>query len=263
MKYLISFYIVVLSFNTLALSNTKSAYRNPNETASKYIDVLHSKILTTDPNENILLLRGRYPTQVAATYAKTNLSPIKALPQNLNINELFTNIRDPRFIKSTPFDRRPSFLFPDDGCFARSEVMSQHIEKLYKFKPSKIFAFGDLEVETPNTPYGVVTWWYHVAPVIQYNGENYVFDPSIEAHAPLKVQEWISKMGPLEGNKAIKIAICDSNSYSPEELCENDSGYGIQNALEDQKHYFSLEWRRLIQLKRDPEMELKDSPPWK
>ncbi|MBX7214204.1 MAG: hypothetical protein K1X39_09360 [Thermoflexales bacterium] len=86
-----------------------------------------------------------------------------------------------------------AFNYPPDGCYARAHMMTTRIRETYGVEPSKVWAFGDLSVDT-NGPYGSVRWGYHVAPVLpvlQPDGTvvNMVIDPSI-ARRPISVNEW-------------------------------------------------------------------------
>lgn len=87
------------------------------------------------------------------------------------------------------------FRYPEDGCYARAHEMARLLEEK-GVESEKIFLFGNLRVETRFAPEGVVTWWYHVAPVVQVQDEvggagRVVIDPSVSSSA-LQVSEWIA-----------------------------------------------------------------------
>jgi hypothetical protein len=126
--------------------------------------------------------------------------------------------------------------------------------------PNKIFVFGDLQVKTKNSPDGLVEWWYHVAPIVEVNGEKFILDPAIEPHSPLKIEDWLRTM---TGDIAkLEVAICGSGSYAPYDICDKTSD-GIEAAAgRDQIQYLSNEWWRLEELRRVPLEELGDKPPW-
>lgn len=84
------------------------------------------------------------------------------------------------------------FGYPEDGCYARAHRMSIFLD-MKGITSGKVFIEGDLNVKTKNSPKGEVSWWFHVAPVVNVrkNGQEipYVFDPSI-FDRPVPVQEW-------------------------------------------------------------------------
>jgi len=173
----------------------------------------------------------------------------------------FERIRDLRFLNDkncSNFKRRLSWLYPDDGCFARAALAVKNLDSIQLPKPSKIFAFGNLEVKTTNSPLGRVSWWYHVVPAIRLGTQVIVFDPAIEPLRFLLVEEWVAKMGSVNN---IKIAVCSPETYSPDDQCLGATDSGTL-ALADQSYYLNLEWDRLKTLKRPPESELGDFPPW-
>lgn len=174
----------------------------------------------------------------------------------------FELIRDARFLTTSDdpeFLRRISWLYPKDGCWTRAALFNRNSFRLFIPIPNKIFAFGNLRVKTPNSPRGVVGWWYHVAPIVQVADTKYVLDPSIEAERPLTLLEWLSKMG---NPKKIKVAICGSGTYSPGDNCMKETDGMEKRAEQTQKHYLQLEERELRRMGRDPEVELGETPPW-
>jgi hypothetical protein len=179
------------------------------------------------------------------------------------LNDRFRQVRNERWMPSPDranFPRRISWLYPDDGCFARAALMMFNFGRWLVTLPNKIFAFGDLQVRTPNSPGGLVTWWYHVAPVVEVNGQKYVIDPAIQPDRPLRLEEWIGAMS--EQPKGIQVAVCASGTYDPYDDCSRVSDGTEQDAFKDEPYYLSNEWRRLSVLKRDPVQELGDNPPW-
>lgn len=179
-----------------------------------------------------------------------------------NLNTAFENVRDVRFIddtKNTNFKRRSTWLFPDDGCYARAELAIMNLTKLEYNSPNKIFAFGNLRANTSNSTSGEVTWWYHVAPIIRVGNVSYVLDPAIDSKKPLEVNDWLEKMGASPSE--LTVAICSSNSYDPYSSCEEKKNK-YDYAYKDQLIFLDQEWDRQIELGRDPNQVLGDSPPW-
>jgi hypothetical protein len=85
-------------------------------------------------------------------------------------------------------DRRISFRFPADGCYARAQMMIEQIEQM-GFGVGRAWTFAidkrePLYVKTPNHPDRFVVWNYHVAPALKVrhtDGKLYymVIDPSM------------------------------------------------------------------------------------
>jgi hypothetical protein len=74
----------------------------------------------------------------------------------------FEKVREERFFTDEfTRNRRATWLYPDDGCFVRATVADDMIGKLSPANPTaKIFAFGNLQVQSTNSPSGAVEWWY-------------------------------------------------------------------------------------------------------
>ena len=186
---------------------------------------------------------------------------MQSLPDTETLNQLFAKIRDRRFLRSdSDFPRRPSWMFPDDGCFARAEVASQELIKA-GYKPSKIFAYGNLRLATKNSQNGFVEWWYHVVVGYRIGAINYVIDPAIEPSRPMEIKEWINRMK-AEPEARVEVSICESAAITPSSLCQGEQDYGLDYAKELQEPFLDSEWSRLLDLKRDPKIELGVKPPW-
>lgn len=201
--------------------------------------------------------------------AKKPLNDLKIdeLPEVASYEELvkeFEYIRDTRFMTNErlQFHRRLSWLYPDDGCFVRADLASYFAQAKSYVKPKKLFAFGNLTVETKNSASGRVGWWYHVVIAYRVGNVGYVIDPAIEPQRPLKFAEWGARMGQTEQN-SIDFAICESSAFHPYSDCK----YAPQNDFEDnestQISYLRYEYDRLTELGRNPVEELGDNPPWK
>lgn len=220
--------------------------------------------------EHVRLLNSQGQTQpsamdVAVSFNKARLPAATAWESEQQMIKWFLNLRDIRFLferqERMDFARRSSWLYPDDGCFARAQLASYNLRSWSAPAPSKIFVFGDLTVHTRNAPEGSVSWWYHVAPIVQIEGEKYVLDPALEPQHPLKLVDWLSKMSP--DPQSLQVAICGAGAYIPTNPCatQNATEYDTQ-AHEDQLGYLAVEWDRVLELKRNPERELGEFPPW-
>lgn len=179
------------------------------------------------------------------------------------INEVFVLLRDHRFLKmssSNKFLRRSTWLYPDDGCFARAELLITNGLQFGFPKMDKIFSFGNLTVSTNNSPSGEVNWWYHVVPIVRTVDKVFVLDPALDPTRALLAQEWLD----LQGDKLelVKVAVCNGDTYEPFSSCLKEDKSSANQSLIDQLDFLDLEWSRLLELNRNPELELGDFPPW-
>ena len=196
----------------------------------------------------------------ASLYKEANLPKVTSWASVTVMNDRFQKTRDLRFMKansSGDFPRRISWLYPDDGCFARAALFNRIIFQAFAPVPIKVFVFGNLRVATSYSPRGRVGWWYHTAPVVEVQGEKYVLDPSIDISKPLRLKEWMARMGQPE---KMKIAFCESGTYSPSDDCEKESDGLELRALRSQQKYLNLEWTRVKNLRLNPEIVLGENP---
>lgn len=192
----------------------------------------------------------------------------------------FTKTRDARYLydSDTPdFARRLSWLYPDDGCYARAEQVVEMAEDAGLAKPYKLFAFGPLVVDTPNHPYGSVSWWYHVVPVVKNTaGEPIVLDAAINPCGPLAWKDWLATMvddisvfDDLSSGNGVSVS--DDAAYGPGSLVLDDpDGRGAEptvneiqslSALQD-GYLLDAEWARQSELRREPAVWLGGASPW-
>ncbi len=162
---------------------------------------------------------------------------------------------------NTTYLRRISWRYPQDGCFARAELFNRHIADSGQPKLQKIFVFGDLAVKTANAPGGKVTWWYHVAPVVQVDKMVYVVDPAISNSAPMLAKDWLNTVvsasaSPTTARKTLKVAICDANAYAPNSTCTGGSALSDASLNADKTTYLNAEWSNIKNLNLDPITEL-------
>lgn len=207
------------------------------------------------------------------------LQTVTPWTDNTIINSYFEKIRDIRYYDDpsvTDFLRRISWLYPDDGCWTRASAVvgglfgpennPNHVAP----RPSKVFAFGNLCANTPNASSGNVYWWYHTAPIVRDEKSNktYVLDQSIDAYKPVTVEEWMSLIASQTGScgnsgaYVERFAICNGYGSTPYDSCHTS----LQNEimpLVSQPYWQESERQRQIELGRDPQSVLGESPPWK
>lgn len=177
------------------------------------------------------------------------------------LNNLFTYLRDTPFMQSDVFPRRATWLYPDDGCYARAALMGLHYSDQISVEPKKIFAFGDLKVDTKNSPQGYVTWWYHVAIAYRVQDRVYVLDPAVEASRPITIQEWGMRISP--NPQGVRFSFCNKDTFDPDSNCFAVNQASPSRTYYEQKFFLDPEWDRLLELGRSPEHELGPNPPWK
>lgn len=211
--------------------------------------------------------------------AKSNLLNNTAIwPDFKTIQSNFEKIRDIRYFNDqrvTGFMRRISWLFPDDGCYTRASAVIKdlfgpiHNAASQYQRPSKIFAFGNLCVNTDNHPEGYVSWWYHTAPVVKdaATGVVYVLDPAVEPRKPLPVEQWMAAISANSGacsmrkNSVSKFNICNGYGATPDSKCmSNYSEEEYQDVA--QLRFQRQERSRQEMLGRDVDKVLGDTPPW-
>ena len=176
----------------------------------------------------------------------------------------FAEARDLRFLylpERPDFLRRISWMYPDDGCFARAAYAGKRAAARGLPRPAKIFMFGDLSVRTRNAPGGRVFWWYHVASLVSVAGAPWVIDPAVDPAAPLPLKEWIRRLSPDPGQALF--ARCSPHAYAHYSVCRDAPASAEADAPSDEGEFLRMEWNRMLELGRDPGRELGDDPPWK
>jgi hypothetical protein len=175
----------------------------------------------------------------------------------------FAKLRDYQFMDSSSHPeirRRSTWLYPDDGCFARADLAVQNLSG-WKYTPvKKIFVFGELTVATANAVGGEVSWWFHVAPITKVNGQLYVMDPAVNPAGPLALSEWLGFLS-SDPDKLL-VNLCNSTAYVPHSRCASADVADLSRSLVDQQEFLDPEWDRLLELNRKPAEELGDHPPW-
>lgn len=254
------FFSVLLTAETLHAYDVKSAHREPGES---YLDHKYRAALFAEPNLSPLANSWATAQEAAVLYNAGQLPAAAAWESEAVLMSRFNSIRDYRWLQTPDrpgFLRRTSWLYPDDGCFARAALAIANLSQWSSVVPSKVFVFGNLSVRTPNSPSGWVNWWYHVAPIVQVKGQRYVLDPAVDPRGPLKLEDWLARMSP--DIATLEVAVCGSGTYSPVDPCDKYSDGRESAALNDIPSYLGMEWSRMLELNRDPETALGQSPPW-
>lgn len=247
-----------LAFASNVLSSDVSAIREKGVSYKAYMNRA-----TLFSNDEGVIEERVTPMSSSSHFGEKQLVDATAWESESVMVDRFKEFRDLRFMvvpERPDFPRRSSWMYPDDGCFARAALANRNLARHNYPVPKKVFAFGDLEVKTANSPDGSVSWWYHVAPLVQIGTQKYVLDPAISPKAPLKLEDWLAKMN--SNPSSIEVSICESGTYTPGDDCTKVTDGEEKGAENDQVYYLRSEWDRIQSLGRDPERELGDSPPW-
>lgn len=211
-----------------------SAIRRPGESFEQAMARASLSRLSTEKRRSSM--SGPSAKSMAVPLEELNRRLIPSWPGMDAIQAGFERIRDDRFLilpEDPDRPRRISWTYALDGCFARAATASEHLEGMGYRRPAKIFIFGNLGIRTSHS--GYVSWWYHVAPVVDHGGRAYVLDPAVEASGPLTVEEWAGRM--TRDLAGVTLAICNPFSYTPWSACYV-SGPGAESAARRQQlHY--------------------------
>jgi hypothetical protein len=115
-------------------------------------------------------------------------------------NETFSLVNGLSCQPLSPIAPCITFLYPDDGCYARAHEMCR-LMGLQGVSSRKVFNYAgsnnDLLVQTKNHPSCSVSWWYHVAPTLRVRKsfpkvEEQVIDPALFT-GPVTTAVWQTK----------------------------------------------------------------------
>lgn len=246
--------ITFLFFLNISFAKTPtSAVRHPHE---NYIDFLKDTTRAESPElETAVSARKDLHTQPWMNMPVNDVDP-------LMLQDLFEKIRDDRPLKDTRGNlRRLTWLYPDDGCYARSAMVQKKLETKPYRGFQQIFIFGNLTLATQNHPTGQVSWWYHVAPIIRTDFGFFVFDPAIQPTHPLPLEKWLNQF--VTSRMDTRVSICSHSTYMPDSLCITSEPIEYSSAYrEESETYLELEWQRIKHLGRNPEKDLGAEAPW-
>lgn len=250
MKYLLL--LLSLSLSVFASAAGISAVRHKKETYE----------VARDRHSSHVMSRSGAAEEVQQPLEKIAVNDLPDAGSYEKLEQEFFYIRDTRFIETerANFPRRLTWLYPDDGCYARAEMAKLALNQHRFAAPKKIFVFGNLFAASRNSPEGSVQWWYHVAVAYRVGSEAYVLDPALEPQRPLKLKEWNSLVG--GDNTRVQYSICAAGTYDPSWNCANPRSMLPKDTEQEQEYFLPLEWSRIEELRRNPEQELGSSPPW-
>ncbi len=260
MKKLVFNLIFILLVSLCSTSYSAiSQKRFPNETFQNALNRMKEYNVK---NKNQVLYSRTTPERTKVPIKQIDFSSVPEVSTHEELLRMFYLIRDSRFLyldDNPEFSRRISWLYPDDGCFARAALAGMKLNENQLIRPAKIFTFGNLSVQTSYSPEGAVYWWYHVAEIVRFMDAYYVLDPALNSHEPLLVEDWFHLMGKetdLEG------VVCNVYTYGPFDDCLKATKESDSSAQSDQLTYLQYEWNRMNELGFDPVLVLGDNPPW-
>jgi hypothetical protein len=178
--------------------------------------------------------------------------------------------RDVRYMTGTNnpgVSRRISWMYPDDGCFARAEQFNAKVAAAGKTRPYKLFAFGSLRVYSSNSS-ETVTWGWHVVPVVRRTtGEVIVFDAALNPCRPINWKEWLSFMVDdvnvfNTAGSGFAISLASPTAYGPFDLKNGEPSHEAESLVDQQTRFLNYEWDRQVALGRDPNVVFGPNPLW-
>jgi hypothetical protein len=172
----------------------------------------------------------------------------------------FAIARDERVYGTKKFPRRATWLYPDDGCYARASHIARSFASASLPRPGRVFLHGDITLYTPYTPSGRMSWWYHVASAYRKGSSVIVLDPSVDATKPLTLAEWVNRL--TRDLPSASVSLCDSYAYFPGHRCIGGSPSQERSAVAHLVSFLNQEWQRAIDLRLDPNRVLGSHPPW-
>lgn len=244
--------------NAGSLPAARLSYENPSEARERSSPVRPSQENPAPPN-------SAWDRQLPFSIASWNQIPVIQNPAM--IGEMFERIRDARNWRwngMPQFARRLFWLYPDDGCYLRAELMNEQFEKWKYPIPANVFVFGELSYRPPY-PVGSEEffWWYHVAPAFRVGDHVFVIDPSVDTSEPLSLERWIRRFAARP--EEVSIAICGPGSVSPDDECDQPLSMRDREVQDSTlQQYLEMEWTHLeMILGTSPSAPLGEYPPWR
>ncbi len=213
------------------------------------------------PGEHWRSYKRRSGNASAVATAESGVTSLIAPPvySKEQLQQAFEHVRGTPFVTDK---RRLPWMYPADGCFARAARMYHELEDAGFPPPASVYAFGDLFVKTRFDTSGAVSWWYHVAPVVEVDGVQWIIDPAVEPEQPLTRTDWEKRI------LSEVSTTCSHYTYEPHDSCgqpieEDRSSFGLEQPLDGWSWtYLDFEQQNLYDLGLNPEPLLTARPPW-
>src|SRR5579885_629982 len=139
--------------------------------------------------------------------------------------------------------------YPIDWCFERAAAAVSLYNNKVLPRPAKVFAFGNLQLLSPfgMGPNGLLSFWYHVAPVIRDQQTNhlYVLDPALNYDAPLPLESWLKQLVELSDNRGLLVNMCNGYGSVPFDNCAAATPASEKSLADDVVNRLPSEWDHL------------------
>lgn len=174
-----------------------------------------SELLITETRDEHEIIDVRPPPDTAGGPPDPTPSPpIDPPVSEARAQVLYNDMNAKSCVPCSPGSDCIPFLYPDNGCWIRAHKMCYLMTDDGE-DPEKVWIRGNLVVPTPNHPDCMVSWWYHVAPILTLDtpgNPKTVIDPSVSPTAESEAA-WQNRQG-------------DSNSTLDETVWTQYGPYG-------------------------------------
>lgn len=229
--------------------NPNSAYREPGQDWKR----IATKALLKNAGQGGSI----YETAIqwdATTLDKQQrlLSQIPVWPDYQTISSQFIYLRDHRYL-TDPIEpqnnRTIPWRYPVDWCFERAAAAVSLYNNNLLPRPAKVFAFGNLQLLSPfgQGANGLLSFWYHVAPVIRDQQTNhvYVLDPALNYEAPLPLESWLKQLVELSEERGLVVNMCNGYGSIPFDVCSQATPASEKAQADDVVNRLPSEWDHL------------------
>lgn len=180
------------------------------------------------------------------------LNDVPVWPDYQTIKDQFQFLKTNRFLldpTDNSLKRTIPWRYPLDYCFERAAASVILYDTGMLPRPGKVFAFGNLRLLSPYgpAPDNILSFWYHVAPVVRDKQTNlvYVLDPSLNYEAPLPLENWLKQVVELSHDRELRVNICNGHGSVPFDVCSEASPLSEEQLAADVVNRLPPEWEHL------------------
>ena len=210
--------------------------------------------------------------QIQAPIEQVDLSQLPDWGDFSKVHEAFLRVRDEPFLecKSTAFPRRIPWLYGWNGCYLRAALVRRAFRMWGYPKIKKAFLFGAMEFESILPEEKKLSYNDHVAGVLRVGQDAYVIDPPVDFAGPIVFKKWMTTLAANGKCSSLKVSICNELTLghnSKWDQTDQAQEVGIRGGKARSIDFFKEEYLRqeyelLVELNLDPEILLKNEPPW-
>jgi hypothetical protein len=157
----------------------------------------NSELLITETRDDHEIIDVRPLTEDPGESSDSSPAPPDDPPvSEARAQELYNDMNAKSCVPCSPSSDCIPFLYPDNGCWIRAHKMCYLMTDVGE-DPEKVWIRGNLVVPTPNHPDCMVSWWYHVAPILTLDtpgNPKTVIDPSVSPAAESETT-WKNRQG--------------------------------------------------------------------